>query len=437
MPGPVYLPARVNIAIYKASYDGQYWGKYPNGDKPGPGMFAGASASSSATGALSTRIQLATAAQIKAAATGALTTGGGSGKRTYAFAPGIYTTSPPNMTQSLALSLISSISGTKIRGIEFFPTSGSYDTGTSGPNYSSGDAMMESVLNAAQSAGKYVEVGFPTQGYGNSVPSQPAGFPPWMTTAGTAGNNFVTIVNPPGTGLIVCSFRLDITAAYNAWLGMWTHFFSMWGNHPALVLATPVGETGFAFGSVSGMNYTNYINNLAALHAALSLVAPRTPLRCQLNNTGSATQSLQLLASNAAIPGGGQNVGGPDPMCRADGTTGAPPFPGNVGAQIAIQGWELYNGQDNEGDIVGPVYINTGPFGFVASVQSDGNTGSYASNTPASLNTIAQRLVKPYMYVMLAGGGPNFSLADIIAYAATNPTMGPAPNDGNNWPLLP
>lgn len=70
-----YRPSRVDVAIYKPSYDGQYWGRYPNGDKP---QMAGAvSIAAAVSGALSTGIKMAGGAAAAVAASGALTTGGG------------------------------------------------------------------------------------------------------------------------------------------------------------------------------------------------------------------------------------------------------------------------------------------------------------------------------------------------------------------------
>jgi hypothetical protein len=73
-----YRPSRVDIAIYRPSSDGFYWGRYPQGDKPS--TIAGSAAVTAAVaGALSTGIPLAGAATSATSATGALTTGGGSG----------------------------------------------------------------------------------------------------------------------------------------------------------------------------------------------------------------------------------------------------------------------------------------------------------------------------------------------------------------------
>jgi hypothetical protein len=79
MPTPPYSPARIEIPIYRASYDGHYWGRYPNGDKPG-GMAGGGSIIASASGALSTHAQLAGGASLSAAAMGTLSGGTAGGQ---------------------------------------------------------------------------------------------------------------------------------------------------------------------------------------------------------------------------------------------------------------------------------------------------------------------------------------------------------------------
>lgn len=80
--------SQVEIAIYKPSYDGQYWGRYPNGDKPGPNMFGSASVGSSASAALSTSpAPMMGAATVSSAVSGILST---SSSNQIKFNPGHY-----------------------------------------------------------------------------------------------------------------------------------------------------------------------------------------------------------------------------------------------------------------------------------------------------------------------------------------------------------
>lgn len=86
MPGPLYLPARLNIAIYRASSDELYWGRYPNGDKPSS-LQGNAQIGSAVSDTLGTKIQLRGAPAIASSASGALTTSGG-GTSQVKFTPG-------------------------------------------------------------------------------------------------------------------------------------------------------------------------------------------------------------------------------------------------------------------------------------------------------------------------------------------------------------
>jgi hypothetical protein len=71
-------PSQIEIAIYRPSYDGQFWGRYPNGDKPGPSMFANASAAVAGVANLSTQIRMQIAAAIAVAAAATLSGGSAS-----------------------------------------------------------------------------------------------------------------------------------------------------------------------------------------------------------------------------------------------------------------------------------------------------------------------------------------------------------------------
>lgn len=71
------MTAALDIAIYQASYDGLYWGRYPQGNKPGAPTGA-AVAGVSLSGALTTGVKLASAAALAALAAGTLTGGAAS-----------------------------------------------------------------------------------------------------------------------------------------------------------------------------------------------------------------------------------------------------------------------------------------------------------------------------------------------------------------------
>jgi hypothetical protein len=70
-----YRASRVNVAIPKVSSDGQYWGRYPQGNKPA--QSGSAAIGTAAGGALSTGIRLAGATSVAGSASASLTTGGG------------------------------------------------------------------------------------------------------------------------------------------------------------------------------------------------------------------------------------------------------------------------------------------------------------------------------------------------------------------------
>jgi hypothetical protein len=72
-PLPPYAPARIEIAIYDPSSDGQYWGRWPLGNKP---PFSGAATVGAAvTGALTTGVKFAAGASSTVSASGTLTNG--------------------------------------------------------------------------------------------------------------------------------------------------------------------------------------------------------------------------------------------------------------------------------------------------------------------------------------------------------------------------
>jgi hypothetical protein len=68
-------PDLLEVACYTRSGDGQYWLRYPNGDKPFPGIFSDASASAAASGNLRVPKPLAGAATVASAVSGILTGG--------------------------------------------------------------------------------------------------------------------------------------------------------------------------------------------------------------------------------------------------------------------------------------------------------------------------------------------------------------------------
>lgn len=74
MPSPPYSPARIEISIPDASYDGQYWGRYPHGDKP-TGAAANAVAGVSMGGALTTKAKFQGVVSIASAVAGVLSGG--------------------------------------------------------------------------------------------------------------------------------------------------------------------------------------------------------------------------------------------------------------------------------------------------------------------------------------------------------------------------
>lgn len=79
MPTPPYSPARIEISIPSASYDGQFWGRYPQGDKPS-GLTGPAAVAVSAAGTLRVGTRFTGAASVSSSATGILTTAGTPGK---------------------------------------------------------------------------------------------------------------------------------------------------------------------------------------------------------------------------------------------------------------------------------------------------------------------------------------------------------------------
>jgi hypothetical protein len=77
MPTPPYSPAQIEISIPTASYDGRYWGRYPNGDKP-TGLAGSANVGVSGGADLLTRAQLVGGASVDSAASGVLSGASGS-----------------------------------------------------------------------------------------------------------------------------------------------------------------------------------------------------------------------------------------------------------------------------------------------------------------------------------------------------------------------
>jgi hypothetical protein len=96
MPTPPYSPSRIEISIPTPSYDGLYWGRYPNGNKP-TGLAGAASIIGSGSAALTTQAHLAGAASVSAAVSAALTTGGGPSGHMFWF-PGWYMASNAVLT---------------------------------------------------------------------------------------------------------------------------------------------------------------------------------------------------------------------------------------------------------------------------------------------------------------------------------------------------
>lgn len=94
----IYQPARIEISIPKASFDGLYWGRYPNGDRPS-GLAVQAQIAAAVHGALSsTATSLAAAAAAGVFATANLTTSGGSGVHPFKWHPGTYAASNTTIT---------------------------------------------------------------------------------------------------------------------------------------------------------------------------------------------------------------------------------------------------------------------------------------------------------------------------------------------------
>lgn len=85
MPTPPYSPARIEITIRLPSYDGRYWGRYPNGDKP-TGLAGGPSIAVVGGGGLITRPVLAGAPSGVVSATGTLSGGSGATKANPSYA---------------------------------------------------------------------------------------------------------------------------------------------------------------------------------------------------------------------------------------------------------------------------------------------------------------------------------------------------------------
>lgn len=81
-------PSIIEVSCYKRSGDGQYWLRYPNGDKPYPSMFADARADAAAIAALNAQIRLGGAPAAAIAAAANLTTHPAAGS--IKFNPGHY-----------------------------------------------------------------------------------------------------------------------------------------------------------------------------------------------------------------------------------------------------------------------------------------------------------------------------------------------------------
>jgi hypothetical protein len=81
------VASQVEISIFKTSFDGLYWGRYPNGDKPsGDGGAAAVGVNASAS--LTTKVKLSGGGSVASAVAATLSGGGGGATRVWN--PGIY-----------------------------------------------------------------------------------------------------------------------------------------------------------------------------------------------------------------------------------------------------------------------------------------------------------------------------------------------------------
>lgn len=87
---PSFPPSvTVDFACYQRSGDNLFWPRYPNGDKPFPGIFGQAAVDAQGSGTLTSPKPLAGSASVATAVTAALTTGGGGGHTRF-WNPGLW-----------------------------------------------------------------------------------------------------------------------------------------------------------------------------------------------------------------------------------------------------------------------------------------------------------------------------------------------------------
>jgi hypothetical protein len=239
MSTPPYSPARIEISIPRASSDGLYWGRYPNGDHPG-GLAGSAGAGISAAGILTTGSRVAGAASVGSAASATLTGGSpGSGLK---FHPGFYGSfdysgsvnatrfngSDRAVINATATNPSVGVATDNLMGFAFILQWLAIDTGTSAPNYDW--TVVDLYANAIRAKNKQWWLwsnwsGFVANNSNASVTTGANCVPQWLLNQqgafATLGNYRRSDLNPPsapGAGVFAKLYNAPILNAYIAFL---------------------------------------------------------------------------------------------------------------------------------------------------------------------------------------------------------------------------
>lgn len=338
MPTPPYSPSRIEISIPTPSADGQYWGRYPNGDKPS-GLIASASVALQASGGLSTQIEAAASAGILSSASGALTGGGGHPLK---WNPGHYMGSAvrTNSTNSALAQKNTEIDTMKASGANVLGWMGKYQwpalqsTVSTAFNLSFIDTdYMRVAYTAGVATGKHMIIEIMVDAFSNTpgaiLPAFILNNPAFGAGANGTQNGYWTING--GSGVVVALWRIPLM---NAMIALWQAIASHVLPDGFTVDTSPYIEQMMTWeinsptSADSGGGYTSaaYVTNLHSLVQAHNTAFPHTLGIAENNfcNDAATTLQFQTYLKNNRWGGGGPDMPGYSWL------TGQSPFGGSL-----------------------------------------------------------------------------------------------------------
>lgn len=315
------------------------------------------------------------------------------------------------------LSFITSLGSQQyIAGLDWAGLWGELDNGTSGPNYTVGENLLDQFVNTAESIKKPIIVNISWSRFTTATPSGPLGCcPPWFQQ-GASTTNPSYILRPAGAtwnGNLATSACYWYAPTMKAFVAMVAHFAARYANS--------VWFEGFRFSetaSAADPSFGNTTSNALAQWIYLAQqarsAAPTKEISIAGNYLGADTDTLALIqacVSNRVIP-----ISGPD-----------------SGSQRNYQFNQVYNGYNSttlakSGTDFRGLYV---PQIFENQYPNEASGGNVAATTPASLYGWAQPnsgfdskggAINPGKYVWYQNGstGPSTTNPAFNFYTWTN-----------------